>query len=277
MLDDQACEACGGRMRAQSDWLQCCTTCGFLRSNLLPGAGTGIEGLEVLRRANFELLLDRIGALRPLPNARLLEVGSAWGWFLKAAAQRGARVHGIEPEAANANKCRSSGLSVEQGFFPADLVDQGPYDLIVFNDVFEHIPNPAKLGAEIEKRLAPEGLLVINLPSSDGAIFRLAAFLNRIGMRSPYERLWQKGFPSPHVSYFNPNNLKMMVEAHSQLCWRVTFSLPSVTRRGLGDRVRSSHTGAIGMAILAGMWAFSYALPLLPPDIVVVVFRAPAS
>jgi SAM-dependent methyltransferase len=222
------------------------------------------------------MLLDRIDALKPLANARLLEVGSAWGWFLDAAARRGARVHGIEPEAANAQLSHSAGLSVEQGFFPADLVDQGPYDFIVFNDVLEHIPHPARLGAEIEMRLAPGGLLVINLPSSDGAIFRLAASLDRMGLHSPYERLWQKGFPSPHVSYFNPYNLSLMIERHSRLRRQLTFSLPSVTRHGLADRVRSSHQGAVGMAIVAGIWGLSYALPLLPPDIAVVVFRAAA-
>lgn len=262
-------------MHPITGWVERCAACGYQRSTLRPGAGTGIDGLESLRRANFELILDRLEVIRPLRGARILEIGSAWGWFLEAATRRGAVAHGIEPEAANVELSRAAGHSVELGFFPSDLRDQGPYDLIVFNDVFEHIPDPAGLGAELERRLAPGGLLVINLPSSDGTIYRIASMFRRLGFASPYERLWQKDFASPHVSYFNPASLRRMIEGHSRLAWQSTFALPSVVRDGLGERIRSSHRGALGSAIHAGMWGLSYLLPLLPADIVVVVFRAP--
>ncbi len=220
-----SCDACGGTLRRKSEWVFECPSCGLLISSLSPGARTGIEGLEVLRRSNFERLLDRLERLRPLSGARLLEVGSAWGWFLEAAARRGALMHGIEPEAANAAITRAAGLSVEEGYFPSGLTKAGPYDIVVFNDVFEHIPSPSALMADIEARLAPGGLLVLNLPSSNGTIYRLALLLDRLGMHGPLERLWQKGFPSPHVSYFNPANLQLLVEKHSSLRKEASFSL----------------------------------------------------
>lgn len=271
-----ACEVCATQLRRSHEWLFKCPSCGFLCSTLTPGAGTGIEGLEVLRRSNFERLLDFLALQRPLQGVRLLEVGSAWGWFLEAAARRGALVHGIEPEAANVAIARAAGLSVEEGYFPHDLKSAGPYDIIVFNDVFEHIPGPSSLVADIEARIAPGGLLVLNLPSSSGTIFRLAQSLESLGIHGPHERLWQKGFPSPHISYFNPANLRMLVEAHSNLRRQAAFPLRSVTREGLSGRIKSSHQGVSGTLMLAGMWALSFALPILPADIQVAVFRKSA-
>ena len=121
-------------------------------------AGAGIDGLEALRRANFELLLDRLENQGSIRGKRLLEVGSARGWFLEAAGKRGADVRGIEPEAENARVAQDHGLSVETGLFPQDLEDRGPYDLIVFNDVFEHIPQPSNLIGEVADLLSPGGL-----------------------------------------------------------------------------------------------------------------------
>jgi SAM-dependent methyltransferase len=264
-------------MLRRNGWVLRCPACGFFASTLTPGAGTGIGGLERLRRSNFEKLLDRLEKLKPLRGTSLLEVGSARGWFLEAAARRGAQVYGIEPEAANANLARAAGLPVEVGYFPDGLANAGPYDIIVFNDVFEHIPHPSALIGDIEARLAPGGLLVINLPSSGGIFFRLARLLESFGIHGPAERLWQKGFPSPHVSYFKPENLWLLVERRSGLSNESIFSLASVTREGLSSRIKSSHKGTRGALLLAGVWALSFALPLLPADIQVSVFRKPAA
>ena len=108
-------------MQSQRDWLFRCPKCNLYHSTLMPGSGTGIEGLEDLRRANFELMLDRVEQGRSLSGLRLLEIGSAKGWFLEAATRRGMVAQGLEPEEANVRIARTNGLSVESGFFPADL------------------------------------------------------------------------------------------------------------------------------------------------------------
>jgi SAM-dependent methyltransferase len=267
------CEACGSVMRKKKTWLYRCKACGFLASTLRPAEGTGVPGLEELRRCNFEIMLDRLEEMRPLAGTRILEVGSAWGWFLEAAQRRGGKVHGIEPEAANAELARQHGLEVETGFFPADLRDRGPYDAIIFNDVFEHLPNPSLTIREAAKLSNPSGMVVLNLPSSDGILFKMATVLDAFGSGSWLERLWQKGFPSPHVSYFSPKNLKMLVEKHTDLTRVKTFSLNSVTRNGLAARIGSSHRTAAGAIAFTGVWALSFVLPILPSDIHVSVFQ----
>lgn len=98
-----------------------------------------MDGLQALRRYNYERMFDSIEPLKPLKGAQILEVGSARGWFLAAAKQRGASARGVEPEAANANLARAAGHQVDIGYFPDDLTAGGHHDIIVFNDVFERV------------------------------------------------------------------------------------------------------------------------------------------
>jgi len=263
-------------MRRRNAWVRACPACGFLASDLEPGGGTGIEGLEDLRRQNYQVILDSLERLRPLRGQRLLEVGSAWGWFLEAAAERGVVGHGIEPEAANVTLSRARGLSVEHGLFPQDLEERGPYDLIVFNDVFEHLPDPVTAIRAVEELLAPDGMVAINLPSSGGVMFRVASLLERLGRPGLYERLWQKGFPSPHVTYFSPRNLEWLAHRHARLARVDGFRLPSVSRHGLRAPTEGTHRGAAGTVLFAGLWVASFVLGWLPSDIEVVVFRKTA-
>src|SRR5690349_74337 len=159
-----ACHACGGQMLSNRVWLFGCARCGLLHSAFTPGPGAGIEGLQQLRRQNFELLLTRVEKIRPLAGLRLLEVGCGEGWFLEAAQRRGILATGIEPEETSAHIGRANGLSVERGLFPTDLRDRGPYDVIVFNDVFEHLPAPDVAIQYVNELLAKKGLAILNFP-----------------------------------------------------------------------------------------------------------------
>ena len=164
-------------------------------------------------------------------------------------------------------------MSVEIGFFPDDLVDRGPFNLIVFNDVFEHLPNCVDALKHVEALLKPGGLAVLNVPSSRGVLLRAASLLERVGWDGLYARLWQKGFASPHVSYFAPHNLELLARRHTPLATVERFALPSISRHGLRARIGASHAGVLGIALFAGLWVMSFAAALLPSDIEVLAFR----
>jgi SAM-dependent methyltransferase len=88
------------------------------------------------------------------------------------------------------------------------------FDIVVFNDVFEHLQGLDNVIIQVKKVLKKDGLIILNLPSSDGIIFRLSEIMMKMGFKRFYNRLWQKEMSSPHLSYFNRKNLKKLFIKH---------------------------------------------------------------
>jgi hypothetical protein len=118
--------------------------------------------------------------------------------------------------------------------------------------------------------------VVIHFPSSAGILFRLASLMYRLGVESPLERCWQKGFVSPHVTFFDPANLKTLVEANSRLRLESGLPMVSVCAEGLYARVRTSAGLPAAIAITAALGAFVALAPYLPADFEALVFRLDA-
>ncbi|MBJ6978559.1 MULTISPECIES: class I SAM-dependent methyltransferase [unclassified Luteimonas] len=276
-------------MTGVQPWHLCCTACTYEGSTLEPhileqAAGGDLDeaarhdGLQALRRANFARLLQRLGTL-PVPvrtlRPRLLDVGCAHGWFIEAAGA-GFDTVGIEPDASVAAAARARGLAVRSGFFPDVLGADERFDLIVFNDVLEHIPDVNATLAAVSRHLSHGGWLIVNSPSRRGFLYRLSKMMARLHLARTFERMWQLGFPSPHVHYFDTAVMRALAARHGfELA--ETMVLPSVAIRGLYSRIRYSRDVPVAKAaLLAG--AVTVATPLLavlPPDIEVWLLRKP--
>jgi 2-polyprenyl-3-methyl-5-hydroxy-6-metoxy-1,4-benzoquinol methylase len=279
------CIVCGAQQApGLANWHATCPTCSY-ESSSLEGAINQQDahsalneaqreaGLKALRLENFAevvALARRFGT----PGARkLLDVGSAHGWFLEAA-RDSFEVLGIEPDATIGRGAMARGLPVRQGYFP-DALEQGErFDVIVFNDVIEHIPQIDAALKACADHLNPEGILILNLPNSKGFFYRLSKLFARFGWRKPFERLWQKGMPSPHVHYFRSDNLDKLVTPHGFELAHGT-ELPALRASGLLDRLRFD--GATrGIALYIQYVTVLLSIPLLrafPSDIVGCVFR----
>ncbi|MCB1745158.1 MAG: class I SAM-dependent methyltransferase [Gammaproteobacteria bacterium] len=257
------------------DWLLECDTCSFLGSTLPPGAGVSVDGLDTLRRDNFARILDQLSLYLSLQGAGILEIGSAKGLFLDMARERGARVTGLEPDALAAGQCRARGHEVIHGFFPDAIGSERCFDVIALNDVFEHLPDPPGAARSLEALLTPGGILCINLPSRDGIFFRLASMLDRIGVHGPFDRLWQRGLPSPHLSYFNQRTLESLMTRVTALQVLPPMSLPSIARSGLRERLASVRTGVPLTLCHPFVWALTWIIDWLPSDIIVGIYRKP--
>ena len=266
------CPVCETAMTPVAPWVRRCPQCGFWCSSLDSGAGNEIAGIDTLRRDNFRVLLDHLQRLVSPAGASVLEVGCGRGWFLDEAARRGFPCIAVEPAADLAAETAARGHVVHAGFFPDALPAGATFSMIVFNDVFEHLPDPVRMVAICHERLIDDGLLVINLPSSSGILFRIARVLAAIGMTKPFERLWQKGLSSPHLSYFSPATLKPLVERHG---FRQVeqFPLASMRVSGMWPRLRSTQgvvSSALMYPLLAGL---ALVTAHLPQDIHVGIFR----
>jgi SAM-dependent methyltransferase len=282
------CPICGHEVRQDLfPWLFRCDGCGFERSNLAeriatPEAHEAIDeraradALGGLRQRNIRAILDALGRLRG-QRGRLLDVGCAHGWFLRAAAADGWSALGIEPDHRMAQTAREAGNEVRTGMFPAALREGETFDAITFNDVFEHLPDVDDALRSCRRALVPGGLLAINLPDARGPFYRAARALARVGVRSPLERLWQREFPSPHLSYFTAPLLRKLALKHGFSSLHGS-RLASVALRGLWSRLRYDRTSGIvgSAAVFAGTCALLPVVRILPPDISLEVFQRSA-
>ncbi|WP_172806282.1 class I SAM-dependent methyltransferase [Aeromicrobium choanae] len=265
------------------DWCFRCATCGTWASTLpvlinSDAAHRALDedlrdiGLATLRRQNLAIVVQQLVDSGVSPPARLLDVGSAHGWFLRAASERGFDAEGVEPDEAVA--ARSDAGRVRVGFFPGALAEDEQFDAITYNDVLEHLPDVDAMVAASVRHLRPGGLLSINIPDSGGMIFWVARVLRRIGMRSAFDRLWQVGLPSPHLWYFDRRGLVRLGERHG-LEPVYSGSLDSVSRVGLWQRVHSDRRPSV--TSVAGFALAWLAAPILnagrASDIMHVVFR----
>ena len=283
-MSSEICPVCLSELSAgYQSWHLFCKHCGYEKANLRPtinlhSAHQLIDenareiGLRDLRISNFEKLLAGINSLKPT-GGRLLDVGCAHGWFLEVA-KSDFDVTGLEPDKNVFNSTVKLGLPVRMGYFPDALSENEKFDVIVFNDVFEHIPDIDHILACCHQRLNDGGLLVINLPNSGGIFYRLSKIFCRFGLTSFFERLWQKDLPSPHLHYFNlPNLIGLLKNKGFEV--EIKGSLSTLRLSGLYTRV--SYTGnhsLIARVIIYAITALSLPfLKILPSDIIYVVSK----
>jgi SAM-dependent methyltransferase len=195
------------------------------------------RSLKELRRSNASVIVKEIVSRVESKHPTLCDVGTAYGWFLESAQAAGIESLGIEPEVAVAKSAIQNGLAVRVGEFPSCLTSTEQFDVLTFNDVFEHLANPVQVLESCRTHLRPRGLLVLVLPSSHGFLFRLARVLRGLGIRKPWDRLWQRSFPCPHAHYYSPSGLNtLLVTQGFQL--EYAADLPSFHYHGLWNRIR---------------------------------------
>jgi SAM-dependent methyltransferase len=218
-------------------------------------------GLKKLRFENFETIA---GALQDFKPGKLegLEIGSGNGWWLKVCREKGIDCVGIEPEKVHQDYHLANQLNVLYGFYPeTNAQSKNGFDFIIFNDVFEHIKDIDELLIAIKTDLANQGLLIINIPMSDGFFYKTAVLLDKFGIKSYLERLWQFNFHSPHMNYFDQKNLEMLLNRHG-FSKTADFRLNSLDFSTLKQRIKAdSGVNKFKAALL------TFALTLLKPVI----------
>jgi SAM-dependent methyltransferase len=128
-------------------------------------------------------------------GVRILDVGCGDGGATCALAEAGARIDALDIEPRRlemaAERARSRGLELE--FATADITDAttldkfgGPYDLVLFRDVLEHIPDVDAALAHCSERLAEGGGIMVIYPpywSPYGGHQQTLSAARRFGLR----------------------------------------------------------------------------------------------
>ena len=150
------CVNCNSELkRYLQAWLYRCEKCGLYKSLLHDEKYNGLnpigwtesatDFLGELRKENAERILNELSKHLQLDNKRLLDIGCAAGWFLQTAEQYKMVATGLEPEKDVASRGIDKGLDIKISSFPSPVLDGNKFDVITFNDVFEHIEKPNEI------------------------------------------------------------------------------------------------------------------------------------
>lgn len=188
-----------------------CSACGHVYNDPVPSAAELVEfygsryrvaykgaakprGRQIAR--NFarteQYWRDHADVLRA--RTRMLDVGAGSGEFLFFAQSLGYAARGVEPNAGYAAYCREDlGLNVATADIESLANDPEVYDFIRLNHVLEHLRDPVDALARIAAKLAPGGVLYVEVPN----VIQYAQMKSKGGM-----------FHYGHISNFSPWTLR---------------------------------------------------------------------
>jgi len=110
-------------------------------------------------------LLDVPGLM---PGKRVYEIGSGEGTLLATLRERGFSPRGIEPMALNAEYARNVlKLDVEQGYFNEQVAAREEADLVILDNVLEHLTRPYDMLRLVRGMISTGGVLYVAVPSAE--------------------------------------------------------------------------------------------------------------
>ncbi|RMD84190.1 MAG: class I SAM-dependent methyltransferase [Candidatus Dadabacteria bacterium] len=136
------------------------------------------------------------------PDDLVVEVASNDGSLLKHFAARGIRVLGVEPARNIASLARSAGIETVDEFFNAPVAtglraEYGPAKAVIADNVLAHVDDTRDFLVGCRTLLAPDGLVVIEVP-----------YLGDLLDRLEYDTVYHE-----HLCYFSVSALMRACEA----------------------------------------------------------------
>jgi SAM-dependent methyltransferase len=203
-------------VQAGSFWYASCDRCGLLRLDPLPdmsavaalydanyfsaassGGYVDYLGDEVVHRRNARRHLRRLHGFGP--PGTLVEIGSAAGFLLDEARQAGWEVRGVEISKAMTEEAKQRfGLHLVDSIFQIDLPESS-VDVVLANQVVEHLIDPLETLNAARKLLRPGGLLVVETWDKGSLLARV--------MRSK----WQQITPPSVVWLWDRSQLEALI------------------------------------------------------------------
>ncbi len=77
-----------------------------------------------------------------------------------------AKILGVEPDSTRVALGRERGINVVEGLVSDNMLkEKGPFDVVVFADVLEHLPDPAEVVRLAMTGLKPDGIIIASVPN----------------------------------------------------------------------------------------------------------------
>lgn len=181
----------------------------------------------------------------------MLDVGCGSGLSLLEAQELGAEAYGIEADPNIRRIADELGLRVHIGSLHDQPFPGVSFDLIVLNQVIEHIPDPSIALVALKERLKPTGRLVLVFPNRRSFWQRLSG-AKWINWHIPY-----------HLHHFDANGFKAFAQRHGFRVIRQKTITPNIWSILQLRAVRQSPEPGIPSA----MWEVKSAAPVVSSDL----------
>lgn len=235
-LRQESCIVCGGATQVLLEALvddrygcpgkfaiERCSTCGHavtvprlqesdlpsLYQQYYPRKDVDLPAIEAEVRRNGERFAalkrwfsgtDNQGQFFAQAGQQVLDVGCGSCQSLLELKRIGACAYGVEADPNVKSIAEHFGLNVHIGSIWDEPFPGGSFDLVVMNQVIEHIPDPEKSLALVVKRLKPDGQVVLSFPNA-GSIYRRVSGRHWINWHVPY-----------HQHHFTRRSIAVMAE-----------------------------------------------------------------
>lgn len=144
----------------------------------------------------------------PPDTHRLLEVGCAAGNFGRQLKERGVEeVWGVEVDETPANHARQVLDRVFTGDIAVvlDELPAGYFDVVLFNDVLEHLVDPWTVLERVKRVLRPGGMVVSSIPN-----IRYYPYIRRLLLHKEWDYEEQGVLDRTHLRFFTTRSIKGM-------------------------------------------------------------------
>ncbi len=150
------------------------------------------------RLATFRRSMGLIGKYAK-QKGKILDVGTAVGFFLKVAKDEGWETYGVEPSKWMSEYGNNHlGVDIRRGTLEDAKFPDNYFDVVTMWDVLEHTGNPMATLKEANRVLKKGGLLVVNFPNIGDIFARMFGY-----------KWWF--ILSVHLYYFTPHTLSAML------------------------------------------------------------------
>ena len=164
---------------------------------------------RLIYAGRFRLYRELIGT-----RGRLLDIGCAdapYADLLKRTLP-GMEFTGVEFNEEIAERGRARGLNIITGTID-DLKAAEPFDLIIMNNLIEHVTDPVHELSKAESVLKPSGFIILETPNTDSWDFLL------------FGRYWGSLHVPRHLYLFSPKSIRLLADRSGMVEHRFEFLL----------------------------------------------------
>ena len=154
----------------------------------------------ILSRIDCDALDIPMQYLANRATGRMLDVGCGNASVVKLAQDLGWNAEGVDVDPQAIEDARCKGLVVHLGELDHINYHQQSFDLVLMNNVIEHVDNPLQIITEVKRILRPGGRLVVTTPNT-------ASWGHR-----RFASDWVHLDPPRHLRLFNATNLRRLIE-----------------------------------------------------------------